>query len=219
VLRTQPGVFGPVASDPTVSRLIARLAGDPDAALEAITAARTVARERVWNWAGAPVQDGQVVVDLDATLVTPHSEKQDATRTWKKTFGFHPLLGFVDYGPAGHGPAAPLPDHHPEASTNRTRSTGTTAEPATPPTHTNPTQTTIHKHGPKITVRPLRKIEASWVVRSIGRAADRTCQYSLGLRGCRRSGGATESRRRSTPGVPRCPRTASVRPPCLSTRV
>jgi hypothetical protein len=98
VLRAQPQVFGPVASDPTVSRLIARLAEEPEAALEAITAARATARERVWNWAGAPVQDGQVVIDLDATLVPAHSEKQDATRTWKKTFGFHPLLGFVDYG-------------------------------------------------------------------------------------------------------------------------
>jgi hypothetical protein len=112
VLRAQPQVFGPVASDPTVSRLIARLAEEPEAALEAITAARATARERVWNWAGAPVQDGQVVIDLDATLVPAHSEKQDATRTWKKTFGFHPLLGFVDYGPAGHGPAGHGPAGH-----------------------------------------------------------------------------------------------------------
>jgi len=53
-----------------VSRLIARLAGDPDGALAAISSARAVARERVWNWAGAPIQDGQVVIDLDATLLT-----------------------------------------------------------------------------------------------------------------------------------------------------
>ena len=33
VLRAQPGVFGPVASDPTVSRLIARLAADADDAV------------------------------------------------------------------------------------------------------------------------------------------------------------------------------------------
>ena len=52
----------------------------------------------MWGTAGAPVQDGRVVIDLDATLVTAHSDKQDATRTWKKTFGFHPLLGFVDHG-------------------------------------------------------------------------------------------------------------------------
>jgi hypothetical protein len=49
VLRAQPGVFGPVASDPTVSRLIARLAEDADAALAAIMSARAAARERVWT--------------------------------------------------------------------------------------------------------------------------------------------------------------------------
>ena len=59
VLRAQPGVFGPVASDPTVSRLISRLAGDADDAVAAISAARAVARERVWRIAGSPVQDGR----------------------------------------------------------------------------------------------------------------------------------------------------------------
>jgi hypothetical protein len=39
VLRAQPGVFGPVASDPTVSRLVARLAKDAERALGAITGA------------------------------------------------------------------------------------------------------------------------------------------------------------------------------------
>jgi hypothetical protein len=109
VLRAQPGVFGLVASDPTVSRLIARLAEDADAALAAITSARAVARERVWRWAGAPVQDGRVVIDLDATLLDAHSDKEQATRTWKKGFGFHPLLGFVDHGTGGGGePVAEL---------------------------------------------------------------------------------------------------------------
>ncbi len=90
-------------------QLIARLAEDPDGALGAISAARAVARERVWNWAGAPTQDGQVVIDLDATLLTAHSEKEDATRTWKKTFGHHPLLGFADHGTDGAGePVAEL---------------------------------------------------------------------------------------------------------------
>jgi len=81
VLRAQPGLFGPVASDPTVSRLITRLAADADDVLAAISAARAGARERVWGAVGAPVQDGRVVIDLDATLVTAHSDKQDATRT------------------------------------------------------------------------------------------------------------------------------------------
>ena len=109
VLRAQPGVFGPVASDPTVSRLIARLAEDAGAALAAIGGARAAARERVWDWAGAPVQDGKVVIDLDATLLDAHSEKEQASRTWKKGFGFHPLLGFVDHGTGGGGePVAEL---------------------------------------------------------------------------------------------------------------
>ena len=56
VLRAQPGVFGRVASDPTVSRLITMLAGDVDAVLAAVTAARASAPERLWQLVGAPAQ-------------------------------------------------------------------------------------------------------------------------------------------------------------------
>lgn len=109
VLRAQPGLFGLVASDPTVSRLVMSLAEDAGNALEAIAGARAMARERVWGWAGAPLQDGQVVIDLDATLVTAHSEKEAASRTWKKSFGHHPLLAFADHGSGGGGePVAEL---------------------------------------------------------------------------------------------------------------
>jgi hypothetical protein len=44
-----------------------------------------------------------VVVDLDATLVTAHSEKEGATPTFKRTYGFHPIFGFVDHGRDGTG--------------------------------------------------------------------------------------------------------------------
>ena len=56
-LREAPQVFGPVASDPTVSRLIDALAKDAPAALAAIDVARAAARKTVWTRAGeqAPI--------------------------------------------------------------------------------------------------------------------------------------------------------------------
>jgi DDE family transposase len=88
VLREQPDLAGPVASDPVVSRLIRSLAADEPRALEAIRAARAAARERAWALAGdaAPGGDGPVIIDLDATIVIAHSEKEQAAPTWKKTF-------------------------------------------------------------------------------------------------------------------------------------
>lgn len=61
ILRTQLEVFGPVASDPTVSCLIDRLTADPARALRAIRAARATACERAWHLARhhAPATDGQ----------------------------------------------------------------------------------------------------------------------------------------------------------------
>ncbi|MEV0748693.1 IS1380 family transposase [Streptomyces sp. NPDC050273] len=111
VLRAEPGLFGLVASDPTVSRLVDILAGAGPRALTAIRRARAEVRERVWTLAGADAPDahGHVIVDIDGVLVLAHSDKQDATATWKKTFGHHPLVAFVDHGPAGSGePVAAL---------------------------------------------------------------------------------------------------------------
>jgi hypothetical protein len=105
VLRAQPDLAGPVASDPVVSRLITTLAADGPRALRAIRAARAAARERAWALAGdrAPGWGGALIpVDIDATIVTAHSEKEKAAPTWKKTFGFHPLAAFADHG-AGAG--------------------------------------------------------------------------------------------------------------------
>jgi Transposase DDE domain group 1 len=104
-LRAEPVVFGPVASDPVVSRLVSVLAADAPRALMAIRAARAAARERAWALAGdgAPGSDGGLVtVDIDATIVTSCSEKDQAAPTWK-TFGFHPLTVFADHGRGGSG--------------------------------------------------------------------------------------------------------------------
>lgn len=90
VLRAEPTLFGPVASDPVISRLIARLAADAPAALMAIGMARAAARQRAWQLAGpdAPGSSGELIVmDIDATLVTAHSDKEQAAPTWKKGYG------------------------------------------------------------------------------------------------------------------------------------
>jgi hypothetical protein len=103
VLRAQPAVFGLIASDPTVSRAIDDLAEAGETVLTAIRAARASARAWVWQHAGTPTQHGWIVLDPDATILISHSEKQGAAKTWKKTFGFHPLLVFCDHGEGGTG--------------------------------------------------------------------------------------------------------------------
>ena len=108
-LRAAPEVFGAVASDPTVSRCIDTLAADAPAALAAINTARAAARTAAWSLAGEHAPDSgadaaaPVVIDVDATLVTAHSEKEAAAPTFKRGFGFHPLWAFVDHGAEGTG--------------------------------------------------------------------------------------------------------------------
>jgi hypothetical protein len=108
-LRAEPGLFGTVASDPTVSRLIDTLARDEVRALAAVDAARARARAAAWELAGehAPNHgidpDKPLIVDLDATLLDAHSEKQNAAPTFKRGYGFHPLCSFVDHGAEGTG--------------------------------------------------------------------------------------------------------------------
>jgi DDE family transposase len=106
VLRGQPELAGPVASDPVVSRLVRSLAADGPRVLAAVRAARAAARERAWALAGdaAPgAGGGLVTIDLDATIVIAHSEKEQAAPTWKKTFGHHPMTAWADHGQSGNG--------------------------------------------------------------------------------------------------------------------
>jgi hypothetical protein len=103
VVRAQPELFGLVASDPTVSRLVETLAGDAGEAVTAIRGARAAARTKVWGrWSPVPAL-GRAVIDLDATLVGAHSDKEGATPNFKRGFGFHPMLAFVDHDAGGTG--------------------------------------------------------------------------------------------------------------------
>ena len=87
-LRGQPSLFGEVASDATAWRALAALA---DGRLAVVRQARAKARRQVWQLAGPP---RRVVLDLDATLITAHSDKEQAAGNYKHGFGFHPLLAY-----------------------------------------------------------------------------------------------------------------------------
>jgi hypothetical protein len=97
VLRHQGEVLGSVASAPTVWRALDEVT---PAAAKRIDRARARVRAHVWSQlpGGVPASKvadtdlGEVVVlDVDATLVTAHSEKEGAAVTFKKGFGYHPV--------------------------------------------------------------------------------------------------------------------------------
>src|SRR5438105_2106893 len=90
VLRNQPSLFGEVASLATAWRTLEAI---DDACLDRIAQARAVARAKAW---AAGADPGFYVIDLDATLIDSHSDKQGAAPTYKRGFGFHPLVAYLD---------------------------------------------------------------------------------------------------------------------------
>lgn len=104
VLRHQSQVLGPVASPATVWRALDEVSAPR---LKKLSAARARARRHVWaqlaNGAGIPASKAAgadlgstVVLDVDATVVIAHSEKENAAPTFKRTFGYHPLGVWCD---------------------------------------------------------------------------------------------------------------------------
>ena len=88
-------VFGVKASTTTMWRLVDERI---DAAhLPKIRSARAAARAAAWAAGAAPRAGQPLYIDIDATLVIDHSDnKAQAAPTWKKSFGHHPLLAFLD---------------------------------------------------------------------------------------------------------------------------
>jgi hypothetical protein len=88
-------VFGAKASTTTMWRLVDQRI---DAAhLPGIRAARGIARAAAWTAGAAPAGGQWLHIDIDATLVIDHSDNKElAAPTWKKTYGHHPLLAFLD---------------------------------------------------------------------------------------------------------------------------
>ena len=79
-LRDQPRLFGLVASDPTAWRVVDKV---DTARLDVLRAARAQARERAWAAGAGPDLSEQLWLHFDATLLTAHSDKENAAPTWK----------------------------------------------------------------------------------------------------------------------------------------
>jgi len=88
----QAVLFGATASPSTAFRVIDRIACTPGL-LDALRDAHARARARVWKLAGAP---DRLTIDLDATLIAAHSEKDRAAGTFKGGYGFAPMLAYAD---------------------------------------------------------------------------------------------------------------------------
>ncbi len=88
----QAVLVGATASPSTAFRVIDRIATTPGL-LDALGAAQARARERVWELAGAPER---LTIDLDATLITAQSEKDQAAGTYQGGYGFAPMLAYGD---------------------------------------------------------------------------------------------------------------------------
>lgn len=89
-LRGQGSLFGPVASESTAHRVLKSIDGE---LLDGLREARARAPAAAWRAGARPEW---IVLDIDATLITAHSDKEDAAGNWKGGFGFHPLLCFLD---------------------------------------------------------------------------------------------------------------------------
>lgn len=94
-LRGQEVLFGPVASETTAHRVLKSIDAE---LIERLRRARAEARGRAW---AAGARPAEIVLDIDATLVTAHSEKEQTAGTWKGGYGFHPLLCFLDESDEG----------------------------------------------------------------------------------------------------------------------
>lgn len=92
--RSRSEVFGPAASTTTMWRLIdERIDAEH---LPAIRTAHAQARASAWAAGAAPTTEW-LHIDVDATITIDHSDgKENAAATWKRTFGMHPLMAYLD---------------------------------------------------------------------------------------------------------------------------
>ena len=108
-LRDQLDLFGNVCSDSTAFRVIDSI---DEEGLARLRGAVALARSRAWQLGARPQRREEregpelTVIDIDATLTTAHSEKDDAHGNFKGGYGHHPLLCYLD--DTGEAPAGIL---------------------------------------------------------------------------------------------------------------
>jgi hypothetical protein len=109
--RNQPDLYGNVASDSTAFRVIDSI---DEECLGRLRSAVAVARSRAWKLGARPQRSiarwhsrpERTVLDLDATLTTAYSQKDQAAGNFKGGYGHHPLLCYLDG--TGEAPAGIL---------------------------------------------------------------------------------------------------------------
>lgn len=93
-LRAQERLFGAVPSDSTLYRTFRQLG---QTTVAGVWEAMAEIRAQVWRRSSVTNSAEPVVLDIDATLVEVHSENKAGTApTYKRGFGFHPMLCFAD---------------------------------------------------------------------------------------------------------------------------
>ncbi len=88
--RGQERLFGARASETTTHRVLKSI---DEPLLATVRAARARARARVWDAGARP---GTITFNIDATLLTAHSEKERAAGNYKHGYGFHPIGCWLD---------------------------------------------------------------------------------------------------------------------------
>src|SRR3954468_13231659 len=86
----QERLFGVKASETTTHRVLKSV---DEQSLDAIRVARAAARSWAWD-AGARPET--ITLNIDATLVSAHAEKERAAGNYKHGFGFHPICCYLD---------------------------------------------------------------------------------------------------------------------------
>ncbi|MFI7643882.1 transposase [Nonomuraea sp. NPDC049400] len=98
-------LLGAPPSDSTIRRALEPVGAD-ELLRSRLTRAKARVRRHVWRLIAATetgfpwlhvagkVLTGWIVIDLDATLITAHSNKEGASATFKKGWGFHPLAAW-----------------------------------------------------------------------------------------------------------------------------